>query len=136
MVGRVTLVTQPADAVSGPGTGCASGAAPGHIGICVCPAAGCQAVVCANTAPDTGSRDSAEIQSLMSLLRIWCSVSVVLSDRIIRCDYATTHWAQLRRLLGIFRQWVAARCRPLAADQCSRKDFRIAVIQADAVKRY
>jgi len=26
--------------------------------------------------------------------------------------------------------------RPLAADQCSRKDFRIAVIQAGAVKRY
>ena len=28
------------------------------------------------------------------------------------------------------------RVRPLAADQCSRKDLRIAVIQAGAVKRY
>ena len=59
IVGRVTFFTQtycfPATwsslpvvfASSGPGTGCASGTAPGHIGTCVYPGAGCHAAVCA-----------------------------------------------------------------------------------------
>src|SRR5207244_12857502 len=36
---------------SGPGTGCASGTAPGQIGTCVCPGDGCQTFVCALRLP-------------------------------------------------------------------------------------
>jgi hypothetical protein len=36
---------------SGPGTGCGSGTAPGHIGSCVCPGDGCQTLVCALKPP-------------------------------------------------------------------------------------
>src|SRR6185437_9567588 len=58
IVGCVTLSTQMTGLpptrepesvfiVSGPGTACASGTVPGHIGICACPGDGCQICVCA-----------------------------------------------------------------------------------------
>src|ERR1051326_3268775 len=63
IVGRVTLLTpitcRPAtrnvfpdgSTTSGPLTGCGSGAAPGHIGVCVCPGDGSQPCFCAGTKP-------------------------------------------------------------------------------------
>src|SRR2546427_5570912 len=62
MVGRETLTTKtnglPATTqsvldktASGPGTGGASGTAPGQIGTCVCPGDGCQTFVCALSLP-------------------------------------------------------------------------------------
>src|ERR1700733_1584664 len=50
---------------SGTGTGCASGTAPGHIGICVCPGDGCQTDVCALTPPDANRTQRAKSKGLV-----------------------------------------------------------------------
>ena len=50
---------------SGPGTGCASGTAPGHIGTCVCPGDGCQTGVCALRPPHANTTQRAKIKGFI-----------------------------------------------------------------------
>lgn len=52
---------------SGPGMGCASGAAPGHIGSCVCPGDGCQAGVWALRPPHANTTQSTKIKGFMTI---------------------------------------------------------------------
>src|SRR5579863_8266571 len=79
MVGCVTLLTPTAGlpatrnsfpvvlATSGPAAGCASGAAPGHIGTCVCPGDGCQVVCCALTPPNANTTQRARIIGFITI---------------------------------------------------------------------
>ena len=54
---------------SGPGTGCKSGADPGHIGICVCPTVGCQTLVAAWPLAPQAIRQAAINASFIAFLR-------------------------------------------------------------------
>src|SRR5579859_1680981 len=78
IVGRQTLLTQtqglPATrwsftvvTYSGPGTGCASGTAPGHIGCCLCPGDGCQTGACALRPPNENITQRANIKSFITI---------------------------------------------------------------------
>ena len=77
MVGRETLPTSihglPATnsvtvlEISGPATGCASGAVPGHIGTCVCPGEGCQTGVCALKEPNVITTKRAKSKGLVTV---------------------------------------------------------------------
>src|SRR5438876_11749682 len=53
---------------SGPGTGCASGTAPGQIGTCVCPGDGCQTFVCALRPPHANTTQRAKIKVFITIL--------------------------------------------------------------------
>src|ERR1017187_6853149 len=50
---------------SGLETGCASGAAPGHIATWVCPGEGCQTFVCARTSPNANTAQRARIKDFI-----------------------------------------------------------------------
>src|SRR6266702_1053429 len=90
MVGRVTLLTPTAglppgrksfpdvSAYSGPATGCGSGAAPGHIGICVCPGDGCHTGFCALRLPTPNTTQRAKIKGFITILTIYRSSTVSL----------------------------------------------------------
>jgi len=67
-------------AYSGPGTGCGSGAAPGHIGTCVCPGEGCQTLVCACSLQNTNALQRATIKSLM------CGQEAILVALVVEAE--------------------------------------------------
>src|SRR5215469_3705007 len=56
-------------AYSGPATGCASGAAAGHIGTCLCPGSGGQAVFCAFTQATERTKQRAKSPGLIRISR-------------------------------------------------------------------
>src|SRR5439155_8679302 len=81
MVGYETLTTKtnclPATTqsvldktASGPGTGCASGTAPGQIGTCVCPGDACQTFVCARRPPNVNTTHRAKIKSFITIVQM------------------------------------------------------------------
>jgi hypothetical protein len=67
---RVPAVVVEFVTYSGPGTGCASGTAPGHIGICVCPDDGCQAFVCALKPPHANTTQRTKIKGFITILEM------------------------------------------------------------------
>jgi hypothetical protein len=78
IVGRVTLVIAVTGnppiksfvflvSVSGPGTGFKSGAVPGHIGTCTCPAEGCHCIVFACALAHASSSPRATAHRFMTL---------------------------------------------------------------------
>jgi hypothetical protein len=54
-------------ASSGPGTGCASGTGPGHIGTCVYPGDGCHAGVCACRTANPETTQRAMIKGFLTI---------------------------------------------------------------------
>src|ERR1017187_4819205 len=81
IVGRVTLLTpitcRPAtrnvfpdgSTTSGPLTGCGSGAAPGHMGTCLCPGDGCQAPSCGTRRPSKNAPHRVKIKGFITVPR-------------------------------------------------------------------
>jgi hypothetical protein len=67
---RVPAVVVEFVTYSGPGTGCASGTAPGHIGICVCPGDGCQPFVCARRPPHANTTQRTKIKGFITILKM------------------------------------------------------------------
>jgi hypothetical protein len=68
-VGRETLSTSPGSgivSVLAGGPNCASGGAPGHIGICVCPGDGCQPSFWAHKPPDADKTQSAKSKGFIT----------------------------------------------------------------------
>jgi hypothetical protein len=81
IVGRDTLETPtiglppislvPVRVNSGPGIGCESGALPGQIGICACPAEGCQTADFACALAHAASKHRTTTRSFIALSPFW-----------------------------------------------------------------
>jgi hypothetical protein len=93
---------------SGPATGWGSGTAPGHIGICVCPDDGCQAVCCVLTLPNANPTQTTKSKGFMTILAE-AEYSKTISRMEIDPEKRTSHHSVLidrwsdwwrRRLIG------------------------------------
>src|SRR5256885_8993972 len=89
---------------SGPGTGCASGTAPGQISTCECPGDGCQTFVCALSLPHAKTMQVANnifVLSLFMMLdgpgrvdgnRVRCSARLGVAAEPVRETRRTETW--------------------------------------------
>src|SRR5215469_3390413 len=83
---------------SGPATGCASGAAPGHIGTCMCPGSGRQTVFCPFRHATERTKQRAKIHLIrISRTQAYNSESL---PRLLRGASAT--WRLARRIPGLW----------------------------------
>src|SRR5690348_18453510 len=76
----------PVTACSGPGTDWASGGVPGQIGICVCPADGCQTTFFACSPAHTNSRHGNRIHCFMTFLCLGARPRLVRANGALILD--------------------------------------------------